>query len=49
VFGKAVFKIGSINILTAACTTRSVTIAPPNGRRSTLPGFSTHTRLTGLP
>ena len=31
--------MGSMTILTAACTTRSVTVGIPNGRFSALPGF----------
>ena len=37
-----------MTILTAACTTRSVTVGISNGRFSALPGFSIHTRLTDL-
>jgi hypothetical protein len=40
--------MGSMTILTAACTTRSVTVGIPNGRFSALPGLGIHTRLTGL-
>lgn len=48
VFGEGCSKMGSITLFTAACTTRSVTVGIPNGRFSALPGFSIHTRLTGL-